>query len=116
MSMSFIINKRRIFKNSGGILTTLYWAMEEFVYTENIALNNKMSYFMRTLDELNRLLPYFDIENFIKTSEGMNIFLSVFNYALKKVQYQFAKHVVTDLWNYSAELIKYRDELTVQGK
>jgi hypothetical protein len=46
----------------------------------------------------------------------MNIFLSVFNYALKKVQHQFAKHVVTDLWNYSAELIKYRYELIVQGK
>ncbi len=61
MTMSFMINKRRIFKTSGGILTTLYWVMEEFVYTENISLNNQISYFMRTIEELNGLLTYFDI-------------------------------------------------------
>ena len=114
MAGKITIYDKDVLNYSSGFFETIYNEMEDVIYENQITITPEISNFMNIMQVHSKgAFPYFNIEKYIKSHEGVVILLNILEEVIHRLDQegQIYKSLITALWGFYKELMAYGDEL-----
>lgn len=113
MTMSIFAKKKELLECSGGLFETLTYTFEE-IFEEKRINNSEIREFLKEMLFCSKTMhPFFDLSEYIKTSKGILILISILEEAIKRMKPTLTEWAFERLIQFHKGLIEHYEELKI---